>query len=120
LEKQAILQGCMWNSLDEFFQDNSFLISSKSGFDSFIDSFFDRQHERITDYSPSYSSPTSHKAILSFMEYFYNNRHLSFKDNNISFKEFESQVILLFNKQLEKYPEYSNYRLSISKVPSDQ
>ncbi len=119
LEKETILQGSMWNSLNEVFQVPSFLklTDETGGLESFIYWLFDKQHENTFGYAANFS-PTSAKSILDFSEFFYDKYENDFQQQSISLRSFKNEVKIHFNKQItEKYPEYLSEHFPISKAP---
>ncbi len=107
LEKQAILQGSMWNSLDEFFQDptSQSLATKIEDSKAFVLSFFNAQQE-ASSYFVHFSA-TCYKTIFNHLAQFYKLYKTDFKDEKISLKDFTNSVKSRFNKHLEKnYPQY--------------
>ena len=105
-QREAMLQGAMWQSIDDYFRndpqrDRYFSMTL------FLKRFFNLQHELTSESNELFSnnfSPTDYRSILKFLKIFYNRNKDGFKDLNISFENFRHGVNTEFKKHLQEIP----------------
>ncbi len=108
LQREAMLQGAIWQSIDDFFKNHPH-INAEHFIQLFVNRFFNLQHEHTfgkTGIVSNNYSPTSYRSIRKFLKVFYKQYNSNFKymEVPISFENFRNGVTTEFKKHLQEIP----------------